>query len=38
MILKNYSQVADLLEGKRIAASNRFSGNVQININQNFDI
>ena len=33
MILKNYSQVADLLEGKRIAASNRFIEDVQININ-----
>ena len=38
MILKKYFQVAELLEGKRIAANNRFSENVQINIDKNFDI
>ena len=36
--MKKYLQVAELLEGKRIAASNRFSENVQINIDKNFDI
>ena len=33
-----YFQVADLLEGKRIAASNRFSENVHLIINQYFYI
>ena len=36
--MKKYLQVADLMEGKRIAASNRFSENVHLIINQYFYI